>query len=126
MKKFITTIFLVAYFVTLFNATIQWLYRIDKLADWNFLKKWITNYGKYGRKKIRHKGCCNDEKRLNKVDTERGFTPCLGFFKYPFHPFQNTFLDKKNIYILNQVIVYPLANPPPFYLPYLFILIIQF
>ena len=71
MKKFFVTILALVYLTVSSGATVHLHYCMGKLMSWDFSAKSKSKCGSCGMEKRRHKGCCNDEQKMLKVDKDQ-------------------------------------------------------
>ena len=71
MKKFLVTILAIVYLAVSSGATVNLHYCMGKLMSWDFSAKSKSKCGSCGMEKRGHKGCCNDEQKMLKVDKDQ-------------------------------------------------------
>lgn len=85
MKKFALFILAILYISTSTGATLNMHYCMGKLADWDFGHNTSKNCGSCGMEKGNENdnGCCKDEQKLIKNETDQKFTES-SFFLFRF------------------------------------------
>lgn len=116
MKKFTVVILALLYITTSTGATLNMHYCMGKLADWDLGHNSSKNCGFCGMEKGNEKdnGCCKDEQKLIKNDTDQKFTES-SFFLFRFlSPAELTgFAVMPLIRIASLQELNPVSNAPP-------------
>jgi hypothetical protein len=113
MKKFISIIFFLAYFVSSTGATIQLHYCMNKLVSSSLSGKEKPECGKCGMEKKGHKGCCHDENKFLKIEkNHEASVLSFDFTKLLSSHFKPIGFSEAHIYILKPSIT-PTSNHAP-------------
>jgi hypothetical protein len=116
MKKLTFAILALLYITTSTGATLNMHYCMGKLADWDLGHSTSKNCGSCGMEKgnERDNGCCKDEQKLIKNETDQKFTQS-SFFLFRF--IAPAELSGFAVLPLNRITLipeyHPLSNAPP-------------
>jgi hypothetical protein len=114
MKKLITSIFILTYFVTSTGAAVQLHYCMNELVSWDVNGKTKANCGECGMEKQGHKGCCHDENKLIKIEKDHKVSSAsFDFLQLP-APLHTAMNVKQGFTpVFNIITFYPSAHAPP-------------
>jgi hypothetical protein len=114
MKKFISIIFFLAYFVSSTGATIQLHYCMNKLVSFSLSGKEKSECGKCGMEKKGHKGCCHDENKFLKIEKDHAVSVLsFDFAKRLSSHFKPIGFSQAPIYILKPSVTQTSNHAPP-------------
>jgi hypothetical protein len=114
MKKFLIAITAFVYFIVSTGATVNLHYCMGKLMSWDLSAKSDGKCGTCGMKKQGHKGCCNDEQKILKVDKDqKGSEPAFQFHSISSVAIAATYPVLPLAYISSSIIDNTVANGPP-------------
>jgi hypothetical protein len=116
MKKFVVVILALLYITTSTGATLNMHYCMGELADWDLGHNTSKNCESCGMEKGNENdnGCCKDEKKLIKNDTDQKFTKS-SFFLFRFlSPAKLTDFTTMSLIGVNLIQEQsPVSNAPP-------------
>jgi hypothetical protein len=116
MKKFAVVILAFLYITTSTGATLNMHYCMGKLADWDLGHNTTKNCGSCGMEKGNgnDNGCCKDEQKLIKNDTDQKSTGSSFFLIRFLTPAELTgFAEMPLIRIASLPELNPVSNAPP-------------
>ncbi len=111
------TIFIVAllHITTFSGVMINMHYCMDEFVEWNFSHNKNQKCSKCGMQESESKGCCKDQQKFLKIDTEQKIADAT--FQLPLitssSAILNTSFELASVYVPSLIEGNPISNAPP-------------